>query len=126
MILSKRSIEAFTLIEVLVALSLVSIAILATVGVFSTLGLSREHSQQLLRVATDVDNFLSVVQTERSWTNWGEGEFFTNLGGTPLVVDVVWQGEVCGVVVRGVYVKGKRTNSYDVQTHFSYAYERAW
>ncbi|URA09296.1 PulJ/GspJ family protein [Thermospira aquatica] len=125
MILSRRWISGFTLIEVLVALSLVSLAVLAVLGVYGTLALTSGKSQNVHRIASVMDAFLTDVQLKCAWTNWETGLFLTNVNGVALEMEVNWEekGELCSVELRSFYPAGQRTNTYTVRTRFSLAYE---
>jgi len=124
MILSRRWSEGFTLIEVLVALSLVSMAILAVVGVFGTLSLTRERTAVTSALASEIDDFLVATQSSMAWTNWSAGTWTTNLGRFPVSVEVSWKTPtLCTVVIKGNTLTGQRTNTYVVETAFSRAYE---
>ncbi|MCX7883273.1 MAG: prepilin-type N-terminal cleavage/methylation domain-containing protein [Brevinematales bacterium] len=127
MISSKHWISGFTLIEVLVALSLVSISILAVVGILGTLSLTRERTTSLHQIASEINGFLCLSQATLSWTNWHDGLWRTNLGYFPIEIHVTWtKTNLCLVKIRGFFLLSQRTNQYEVETAFSYAYEQAF
>ncbi|MFN3660473.1 MAG: prepilin-type N-terminal cleavage/methylation domain-containing protein [Brevinematales bacterium] len=127
MILSKHWIRGFTLIEVLVALSLTSIAILAVVGVWGTLSLFSERSSMVDQLAAHINDFLVLSQTSLMWTNWREGTWHTNIERFPVDVTIVWENpSLCVVKVQATYFVARRTNRYEVETAFSRAYEEAF
>ncbi|MFN4215876.1 MAG: prepilin-type N-terminal cleavage/methylation domain-containing protein [Brevinematales bacterium] len=127
MILSKHWISGFTLIEVLVALSLTSIAILAVVGVWGTLSLFSERSSMVDQLAVRINDFLVLSQTSMVWTNWREGTWHTNIDMFPVDMTVIWKNSsLCVVKVQATYLVARRTNHYEVETAFSRAYEEAF
>lgn len=127
MILSRHWIRGFTLIEVLVALSLISIAILAVVGVWGTLSLTSERSAMVNQLAARINDFLVLSQASMSWTNWREGTWRTNIEAFPVEMTVIWtNASLCMVKIQATYLVARRTNLYEVETAFSRAYEEAF